>query len=135
MSCLRLYYDVTTKAYKENMSTLLHQIIGSLTESSYINLFFIKNASIRFIRRNFKVTINITTHLFFTNTFFRQSIIMNVCSDFTSMRVCSGLKSDSHLPKKFLFICIIESHLKMMKNAFYFILKALFVLKIFKYLS
>ena len=32
-------------------------------------------------------------------------------------------------------ICFIESPLKMMKNAFYFILKALFVLKIFKILS
>ena len=28
-----------------------------------------------------------------------------------------------------------ESHLKVMKNAFYFTLKALFVLKIFKFLS
>ena len=28
-------------------------------------------------------------------------------------------------------ICLIESPLKVMKNAFYFILKALFVLKIF----
>ena len=32
-------------------------------------------------------------------------------------------------------ICLIESPLKMIKNAFYFILKALFVLKIFKFLS
>ena len=45
------------------------------------------------------------------------------------------LKSDSHLTKKFLFICFNKSPLKMMKNAFYFILKALFVLKIFKVLS
>ena len=45
------------------------------------------------------------------------------------------LKSDSHLPKKFLFIYFNESPLKMMKNAFYFILRALFVLKIFKFLS
>ena len=37
--------------------------------------------------------------------------------------------------KKVYFICFIESPLKMMKNAFYFILKALFVLKIFKFLS
>ena len=37
--------------------------------------------------------------------------------------------------KKFCVICLIESSLKMMKNAFYFILKALFVLKIFKFLS
>ena len=32
-------------------------------------------------------------------------------------------------------ICLIESPLKMMKNVFYFMLKALFVLKIFKFLS
>ena len=32
--------------------------------------------------------------------------------------------------KKFLVICLIEIPLKVMKNAFYFILKALFVLKI-----
>ena len=44
------------------------------------------------------------------------------------------LKSDSHLPKK-NFICFNDTPSKMMKNAFYFILKALFVLKIFKYLS
>ena len=44
-------------------------------------------------------------------------------------------KSGSHLASKILFICFNESPLKIMKNAFYFILKALFVLKIFKYLS
>ena len=33
--------------------------------------------------------------------------------------------------KKICVICLIESPLKMLKNAFYFILKALFVLKIF----
>ena len=36
--------------------------------------------------------------------------------------------------KKICVICLIESPLKMMKNAFYFILKSLFVLKIFKFL-
>ena len=45
------------------------------------------------------------------------------------------LKSDSHLPKIFFVTCLIESPLKMMENAFYFILKALFVLKVFKFLS
>ena len=45
-----------------------------------------------------------------------------------------SLKSDSHLPKIF-FICINDSPYKMMKNAFYFILKALFVLKMFKFVS
>ena len=37
--------------------------------------------------------------------------------------------------KKNCVICFLESPLKMMKNAFYFILKALFVLKIFTFLS
>ena len=38
-------------------------------------------------------------------------------------------------PEKTCVICLIESPLEMMKNAFYFILKAFFVLKIFKFLS
>ena len=42
------------------------------------------------------------------------------------------LKSDSHLPKENFFICFNDSPSKIMKNIFYFILKALFVLKIFK---
>ena len=44
----------------------------------------------------------------------------------------NSLKSDSH--QKMFSICFIESSLKMIKNAFYFILKTLFVLKIFKFL-
>ena len=44
------------------------------------------------------------------------------------------LKSGSHLPRKFFIICFNDSPSKMMKNAFYFVLKALFVLKIFKFL-
>ena len=47
----------------------------------------------------------------------------------------NDLKSDSHLFTKNLVICFIESPLKIMKNDFYFILKAIFVLKIFKLLS
>ena len=37
--------------------------------------------------------------------------------------------------KKFIFIYFNENPLKIMKNAFYFTLKTLFVLKIFKFLS
>ena len=37
--------------------------------------------------------------------------------------------------KKINVTCFIEGPLKMKKNSFYFILKALFVLKIFKFLS
>ena len=47
----------------------------------------------------------------------------------------NDLKSDSHLPKKVFIICLNDSPSKMMKKYFYFILKALFVLKIFKFLS
>ena len=46
-----------------------------------------------------------------------------------------NLKSDSHLPKQICDTCFIESPLKMMKNAFYFTLKAPFILKVFKFLS
>ena len=38
------------------------------------------------------------------------------------------LKSDYHLPKKICFICFNERPLKMMKNAFDFIVKTFFVL-------
>ena len=41
----------------------------------------------------------------------------------------------SGFPEKNYFICYNESPLKMMGNAFYFILKAHFVCKIFKFLS
>ena len=36
--------------------------------------------------------------------------------------------------KKICVSCLIENPSKMMRNAFYFILKAIFVLKIFKFL-
>ena len=37
--------------------------------------------------------------------------------------------------KKHCVVCLIKSPLKMMKNVFHFILKVLFVLKIFEFLS
>ena len=43
------------------------------------------------------------------------------------------LKPDSHFPKNH-FIYFNESALKMLKNVFYFLLKALFVLQIFIFL-
>ena len=43
------------------------------------------------------------------------------------------LKSDSELPKKIIYVT--KNPLKMMENAFYCILKALFVFNIFKFLS
>ena len=45
------------------------------------------------------------------------------------------LNPDSHLAKKTFFICFDDIPSKIMKNAFQFILKTFFVLKIFKLLS
>ena len=42
-------------------------------------------------------------------------------------------KSKSHLSKKYCFICFNKSPLKAMENAFYFVFKAISVLKIFKF--
>ena len=50
------------------------------------------------------------------------------------MSYCKDLKSDFYL-QKIVFICFNDSPLKIMKNAFYVIVKVLFVLKIFKFLS
>ena len=47
----------------------------------------------------------------------------------------SSIKVGLPRSKKNLFICFNDSPTKMMKNAFYFILKALFVFKAFKFLS
>ena len=46
-----------------------------------------------------------------------------------------SLKSDCHLPKKNFIICFNDGPSKMMKNAFCFFLKALFIPKIIKFLS
>ena len=46
-----------------------------------------------------------------------------------------SLQSRTLTLQKICVICLIESPFKMMKNAIYFILIALFVLKIFKFLS
>ena len=57
------------------------------------------------------------------------------CISFKEHRIMHNyLKSYSHLPNSF-FICFNDSPSKLMKNAFYFILTALFAFKIFKFLS
>ena len=45
------------------------------------------------------------------------------------------LKVGTSLSEKNCIICFIERLLEIMNNAFYFILKALFILKIFNFLS
>ena len=43
--------------------------------------------------------------------------------------------SPCYMDSNVFFICFNDSPSKMMKNAFYFILKALYILKILKFLS
>ena len=57
----------------------------------------------------------------------RKLVSQKMCLDHVKVRL-------SPLKKKISFICFNESPLKMVKNAFYFILKGIFVLKIFKFL-
>ena len=49
------------------------------------------------------------------------------------LKLILSRRSDSQLPKYFALFTFIESSLKMIKNAFYFILKALFLSKILKF--
>ena len=66
------------------------------------------------------------------------SIVMLICIKQHLSNICSSIhervKVGLSPSKNICVICLIESPLKMMKNAFYFILKALFILKIFKFL-
>ena len=63
------------------------------------------------------------------------NILLVISKNITILFFTYPLESDSQLPKKKFIICFNDSHSKMMKNAFYLLLKALFVLKIFKFLS
>ena len=58
-----------------------------------------------------------------------------ICQKYGKTRKNYMLKVGLSPSKKNFFICFNDSPSKMMKNAFYFILKALFVLRIFKFLS
>ena len=58
--------------------------------------------------------------------------VVGITVDISGIRM---LKVGLSFSKKIIFICFNETLLKMMKNVFYFILKVLSVLKIFKFLS
>ena len=63
------------------------------------------------------------------------TLITFLCYYYWSFLWCNywkSLKSGSHLPKNY-FICFNESPLKVIENAFYFTLKTLLVLKIFRF--
>ena len=65
---------------------------------------------------------------FFFNNFIKKENLVQVFS----FELCEILKATPSSLRQFL---TMESLLKMMKNAFYFTLKAFFVLKIFRFLS
>ena len=70
----------------------------------------------------------------FDTALYQAFLSLKIGSQFV-MSYVKSVKVGLSLSKKKCVICFIESPLKMMKNAFYFILKALSVLKIFKFLS
>ena len=57
------------------------------------------------------------------------------CGCFYSLLLLFKNISFSFLVSVFLFFCFIETPTKVMKNVFYFMLKPIFVLKIFNFLS
>ena len=67
---------------------------------------------------------------------FRFPVKLICCTAFGSASTaCCLLKVGLSPSKKKFFFWFNDSPSKMMKNAFYFILKAVFVLKMFKFLS
>ena len=54
---------------------------------------------------------------------------------FSALKSQNNVKVGLSPSKKIFLFCVNDSPSKMMKNAFYFTLKALFFLKIFKFLS
>ena len=67
------------------------------------------------------------------NTALMIFLFCQCCWSLLWCHYCKSLKFDSHFLKN-CFICFNESPLKIMKSAFYFILKALLILKMFKFL-
>ena len=63
-----------------------------------------------------------------------EVILIQTNVDVDSQRVILKISLTLTFQKN-CFLCFNESSLKMMNNAFYLILRALFVLKIFKFLS
>ena len=77
--------------------------------------------------------VKIVNHVFLLD-FASISNKLSISCQIRFLLIFSWVKVGSSTSKK-KFICLNHSPSKMMKNAFYFILKALFVLKIFKFLS
>ena len=83
----------------------------------------------KFCSRRDKIFVGILFFLVFSGIQYLRQGEISICKVLVPINV--GLP----LFKIFFFVSVTESSLKMIKNAFYFILKALFILKISKYLS
>ena len=101
----------------------------------------VKSSLIRNTRKCTVELVHFTLETLLKNTCNTEKIILNTSSQRAAKLKYSHnfsliFKVGLSLCKKICFICFNESSLKVVKNAFYFILKkALFVLKIFKFLS
>ena len=62
---------------------------------------------------------------------------MTACENsvFIDVAARHRLNSDSHIPKSLFLFSLMKGPIKMTKNAFHFMLKALFVLEIFRFLA
>ena len=72
------------------------------------------------------------------NTWHRQDIIGSKCKhrhQYTEYKKCLGKMMHDCIKGALSGFLAAESPLKMMKNALYFTSKALFIMKIFKFLS
>ena len=105
-------------------------ILSRLRVSKKLKPFFFQGANLLSIFRDtllfldiHKVTLSVTKNI----------ELFDVFLFFYLIRCLQPIKVGLSASKNIYVICLTESPLKIMKNAFYFILKALLVLKISKY--
>ena len=72
------------------------------------------------LKRDFNTSVFRWNFQIFKNTYFEEHL------QTTASALREFLRSDSHLPENDCVIFFIESSLRMVRNAFYFILKRLF---------
>ena len=73
----------------------------------------------------------------FKSNCFHRTLPVTACENSVFIDVVARyrLNSDSHIPKSLFLFSLMKGPIKMTKNAFHFVLKALFVLEIFRFLA
>ena len=112
------FTEINIRARGKNVSLKLNFCLGGKIVQEFREIFQIIFFSCDFVFNLRLSDLNYSVY-FFVSIFFKK----------TQLKV--GLSPS----KKICVIYFIEGPLKMMKNAFYLILKALFILKILKFLS